>query len=78
MQAFIRFVLDFSQIDELGQSLLNFCSIIPDGVVCFFPSYTYVDHVLQRWRETRLFESLARRKKVANTRRPWLDMRLTF
>jgi Rad3-related DNA helicase len=43
--------------------LLNFCSIIPDGIVCFFPSYAYADRVLQRWRDTHLLDSISKRKK---------------
>ena len=36
-------------IDELGRALLNICSIVPDGVVVFFPSYAYLEMVVKRW-----------------------------
>jgi chromosome transmission fidelity protein 1 len=36
-------------IDELGRAVLNICSVVPDGVVIFFPSYLYLDTVVQRW-----------------------------
>lgn len=36
-------------LDELGRALLNLCSIVPDGVVVFFPSYSFLDSVVKRW-----------------------------
>jgi chromosome transmission fidelity protein 1 len=35
--------------DELGRALLNICTIVPDGVVVFFPSYSYLESVSRRW-----------------------------
>jgi len=43
-------------IDELGRALLNICSVVPDGVVVFFPSYAYLSSILSRW-ETSLSPS---------------------
>jgi chromosome transmission fidelity protein 1 len=36
-------------LDDLGRGLLNICSVVPDGVVVFFPSYSYLDMVKKRW-----------------------------
>jgi len=36
-------------IDELGRGLLNICTLVPDGVVVFFPSYNYLSYILTRW-----------------------------
>lgn len=36
-------------MQELGLSLLNICSVVPDGVVVFFPSYAYLDEVVAAW-----------------------------
>ena len=36
-------------IDELGRALLNVCTIVPDGVVVFFPSYSFLETVTERW-----------------------------
>ncbi|ORZ07234.1 helicase C-terminal domain-domain-containing protein [Lobosporangium transversale] len=36
-------------IDAIGQSLVNVLNIIPDGVVVFFVSYSYMARVLSRW-----------------------------
>ncbi|OAA59792.1 DEAD_2 domain-containing protein [Niveomyces insectorum RCEF 264] len=35
----------------LGTALLNLCTVVPDGVVVFFPSYGYLDEVVQRWQQ---------------------------
>lgn len=40
---------DKGMIAKLGQALLNMCSVVPDGVVVFFPSYGYLDEVVNAW-----------------------------
>ena len=40
---------DNELIDELGRALLNICTVVPDGVVVFFPSYAYLTTILSRW-----------------------------
>ena len=39
-------------ITELGLLFIQACSIIPDGVVAFFPSYDYLAHVVSVWRRS--------------------------
>eukprot|EP00026_Physarum_polycephalum_P002335 Phypoly_transcript_02341.p1 GENE.Phypoly_transcript_02341~~Phypoly_transcript_02341.p1 ORF type:complete len:947 (+),score=142.85 Phypoly_transcript_02341:183-2843(+) len=51
-------------MDELGSTLLNFCQIIPDGIVCFFPSYAYAEQVLKHWTDSALLSKIALKKKV--------------
>lgn len=36
-------------INELGLSILNICTIVPDGVVVFFPSYNYLSSIVAQW-----------------------------
>ncbi|KAH8661551.1 helicase C-terminal domain-containing protein [Tricladium varicosporioides] len=36
-------------VNELGRALLNICTIIPDGVVVFFPSYNYLTSIVSAW-----------------------------
>jgi chromosome transmission fidelity protein 1 len=36
-------------IDELGRALLNICTVVPDGVVVFFPSYSYLETIASHW-----------------------------
>lgn len=38
-----------AMIKRLGQALLNICSVVPDGVVVFFPSYGYLDELVAIW-----------------------------
>ncbi|KAG6136637.1 hypothetical protein E4U38_001297 [Claviceps purpurea] len=40
---------DEAMVKELGLAILNICSIVPDGVVVFFPSYGYLDEVSAAW-----------------------------
>lgn len=42
---------DRDMITKLGLALVNTCSIIPDGVVVFFPSYAYLDQVVGVWQQ---------------------------
>ncbi|KAK2594485.1 ATP-dependent DNA helicase chl1 [Conoideocrella luteorostrata] len=40
---------DQAMVNELGLAILNICSVVPDGVVVFFPSYGYLDEVVEAW-----------------------------
>jgi len=51
-------------LDELGRTLANFCRAIPAGVVCFFPSFTFVGTVLERWGTNGILDSIKKHKKV--------------
>jgi Rad3-related DNA helicase len=45
--------------------ILNFCKVIPDGIVCFFTSFDYLKFVLQFWtNETRIIDDLEKIKQV--------------
>ncbi|KAM3540359.1 hypothetical protein ARSEF1564_006726 [Beauveria bassiana] len=44
---------DEEMIGQLGLAILNMCSIVPDGVVVFFPSYGYLDQVVEVWKKKR-------------------------
>jgi chromosome transmission fidelity protein 1 len=62
---------DGSMIDELGRALLNICTVVPDGVVVFFPSYSYLSSILTRWSlppskpgDKNLLERLSAKKAV--------------
>ncbi|KAI8976239.1 helicase C-terminal domain-containing protein [Pilobolus umbonatus] len=60
---------DKSLMDDIGQSILNLCQVIPDGIVCFFPSFTYLDQVYERWKSVvmkngTLLSLIEKKKKV--------------
>lgn len=50
--------------DSLGNTLLEYCLSIPNGVLCFFPSYTLMDKVIARWNNTGFAAKLQKCKKV--------------
>lgn len=54
-------------MDELGLALVNLSNVIPDGVVCFFPSFTYLEQVYRRWADRDILERLSKKKKVNET-----------
>jgi chromosome transmission fidelity protein 1 len=43
---------DTEMITQLGLAILNLCSLVPDGVVIFFPSYGYLDEVVAAWQKS--------------------------
>ena len=55
---------DKAMIAQLGLVLLNVCSVVPDGVVVFFPSYGYLDEVVRAWQATATWDRLASKKAV--------------
>jgi DNA excision repair protein ERCC-2 len=47
-----------------GDLLLNFCQIVPDGVVCFFPSYVYLQLVFRSWSQTGVLTEIMKHKLI--------------
>ncbi|CEP01375.1 hypothetical protein PBRA_001981 [Plasmodiophora brassicae] len=54
--------LDFQ--DNLAETLLCLACIIPSGVLVFFPSYTLMETLVRRWKNTRVFSKINKRKKI--------------
>ncbi|XP_059479743.1 Fanconi anemia group J protein homolog isoform X2 [Neocloeon triangulifer] len=50
--------------DEVGLSILQICSVVPFGVLCFFPSYASLENVLKRWQMTGTWHKLTAMKDV--------------
>ncbi|KAK3368016.1 helicase C-terminal domain-containing protein [Podospora didyma] len=48
---------DRAMVMQFGLALLNICSVVPDGVVVFFPSYGYLDEVVQIWQHQQTSDS---------------------
>ncbi|KAI9594752.1 helicase C-terminal domain-containing protein [Syncephalis fuscata] len=55
---------DHVQMDGLGQALISLCQVIPDGVVCFFPSYSYMEAIYRYWNQTNVLSRLSKRKRI--------------
>ncbi|KAI3319874.1 DNA repair helicase [Xylariaceae sp. AK1471] len=57
---------DKAMIRELGLAILNICTIVPDGVVVFFPSYGYLDEIVGVWNEMDATSSTSIWNKLQN------------
>jgi chromosome transmission fidelity protein 1 len=51
------------QMDELGRLLYNLSRIVPDGIVCFVPSFAYLGQLLRRWGATGDLQRISQRKR---------------
>ncbi|KAK2161713.1 hypothetical protein LSH36_111g05059 [Paralvinella palmiformis] len=40
---------DPAVIRNYGNLLVDMCAVVPDGVVCFFTSYTYMEYIVAAW-----------------------------
>ncbi|CAH2351532.1 ATP-dependent DNA helicase Chl1p [[Candida] railenensis] len=54
-----------TMIENLGLCILRICQAVPHGVVVFFPSYKYLEEVLEQWKgKTLLYEKLSSIKTI--------------
>ncbi len=53
-------------IRDLGQALVNFCRLVPDGLLVFFPSYTTLDVCVNAWQEAgeSVWAGMLRHKRI--------------
>ena len=45
--------------------MVNLCTVVPAGIVCFFPSYEYEEKVYMKWAEKGYVQTIELRKKVS-------------
>lgn len=43
---------DLGVVRNYGRLLLEMVSVVPDGIVCFFVSYSYMDEIVNSWNES--------------------------
>lgn len=55
---------DTVAIDDLGHAIANVAAVVPDGIVVFLPSYSFLDEAVGRWQATRLWQRLVGRKNI--------------
>ncbi|KAF8073637.1 helicase C-terminal domain-containing protein [Lyophyllum atratum] len=55
---------DATVIAELGQILLNFSSIVPAGLIVFFPSYNFLNAAKAVWHKNGLLDKFGVKKKT--------------
>lgn len=51
-------------IRNYGRLLIELASTVPDGIVCFFVSYHYMDSIVSRWHEMGVLQELMSHKLV--------------
>jgi DNA excision repair protein ERCC-2 len=42
---------DPSVVRNFGTLLIEYCKIVPDGIVVFFPSYLYMESIVAAWND---------------------------
>ena len=53
---------DTSVIRNYGNLLAEMCAIVPDGIVCFFVSYAYMEAVVATWYEQEIIDQVLKHK----------------
>ena len=49
-------------IRNYGRLLVELCRVIPDGVVCFFVSYDYMQKVAEKWHVMKILHEISHYK----------------
>ncbi|KFM24481.1 DNA repair helicase UVH6 [Auxenochlorella protothecoides] len=47
-----------------GRMLLDLAAVVPDGIICFFVSYSYMDSIVSRWNDMGILSALMTHKLV--------------
>eukprot|EP00371_Babesia_bovis_P000648 XP_001609295.1 DNA excision repair helicase [Babesia bovis T2Bo] len=55
---------DVTVLRNYGTLLIELCKHIPDGVVCFFPSYAYMELIVSHWYECGIIASIMEHKLI--------------
>ena len=55
---------DPSVIYNYGKLLSDMCKIVPDGMVCFFTSYAFMEKVILKWNEQHFLEEVQKHKLI--------------
>ncbi|KAL2338079.1 hypothetical protein Fmac_012525 [Flemingia macrophylla] len=59
---------------EIGLLLCNLVTVVPEGIVVFFPSFDYEDRVYENWETTGILERITKRKRVFREPRNNMDV----
>ncbi|KAF7818311.1 general transcription and DNA repair factor IIH helicase subunit XPD [Senna tora] len=55
---------DLGVVRNYGRMLLEMASVVPDGIVCFFVSYSYMDGIVNSWNENGILMDIMQHKLV--------------
>nr|KYP54202.1 putative ATP-dependent RNA helicase DDX11 [Cajanus cajan] len=59
---------------ELGLLLCNLVTVVPEGIVVFFPSFDYENRVYENWESSGILERISKRKRVFREPRNNMDV----
>ena len=48
-------------IRNYGNLLVELSSVVPDGIICFFTSYRYMEHIKIKWEEMKILDKINQR-----------------
>ncbi|RKP03358.1 hypothetical protein CXG81DRAFT_24013 [Caulochytrium protostelioides] len=55
---------DLAVVRNFGNILLEFAKITPDGLVCFFPSYLYMESIVSAWNDIGMLQEVLKYKLI--------------
>ncbi|KAJ3057218.1 DNA-dependent ATPase of the nucleotide excision repair factor 4 complex [Rhizophlyctis rosea] len=55
---------DLAVVRNFGNILLEYAKIVPDGLVCFFPSYLYMESIVASWNDLGMLQDLLKYKLI--------------
>ncbi|KAH8928498.1 DNA repair helicase [Atractiella rhizophila] len=55
---------DPAVVRNFGQILIEYCKIVPDGLVCFFPSYLYMESIVAAWHDMGILNDAWKHKLI--------------
>ncbi|RUS24950.1 DNA repair helicase, partial [Jimgerdemannia flammicorona] len=55
---------DPAVVRNFGQIMVEFSKIVPDGVVCFFPSYLYMEQIVSMWNDMGMLNEAWKHKLI--------------
>ena len=47
-----------------GRMLVELSAVVPDGIVCFFVSYLYMDRIISAWHDSGVLKEIMQYKLV--------------
>ncbi|TPX69126.1 hypothetical protein SpCBS45565_g02654 [Spizellomyces sp. 'palustris'] len=55
---------DLAVVRNFGNILIEFAKIVPDGLVCFFPSYLYMESIVAAWNDLGMLQEVLKYKLI--------------
>ncbi|TYK04039.1 regulator of telomere elongation helicase 1 isoform X1 [Cucumis melo var. makuwa] len=60
---------------DLGNAIVNFARIVPDGLLVFFPSYYFLDQCISCWKNQSLSSSMTIWERICKHKKPVIEPR---